>query len=982
MKTLTYLLTTLLVIALIGFGLLQTSWVREKVIEKLTSQKGVKLSFRSLIGVIPFSMYMKNVQIQAGEQKFTFEELHIRPHLLSIFSGELGFTLIGKDFTVTISGRKRGDLHVRGSGKFLGNKVTFFSNLTILPGPKVVMPNFTLTGPREEKLYAAIEIGTKGAEASFTMEPLQVAYLQLENIQGNLQTKDFKEGTFSVNTTLFAEIWKIAFHWQLQEHFVRLDPIHASTSFADLTGDLTLTDTPSLDGKIALCIDDIYHLQPFYPEYAFFGGVGGEATFREKDGKQEATFCGNTYNLFIKNFYMKEMEVKATFPDLLTGFQGDFSLNGNNLRYQNYMVDKVNLTTSTEEENWPFKGSVSGTEKNPLDLFVSGFWNFRQGQIAVNLQECNGHILKQPFDMPRPVILGFAPHHLQISDLQINFASSKMLAEGHITPTDTTLRLILYHFPLNFLSINPWDIEVSGFASLEAALEQNLRKTDGHFHLDIESLQLQPLGGKEIKNATAIAKGKLDGQKLTFEGQLLIEGVHVIEGKGDIPIDIQLAQLSCTFPKYQNIDTEFIYDARAEEILDFINIGPHRLKGDVKCHLFCKQTYEHPAITGFCKLKNGTYENYYTGGRFVDLQANFVADRDRLTLESFNGKDEDKGTFSATGTFRIDPNTGYPYTVNLSFQDLICVDIDLVRATANGALEITGNRKSGLAQGNLQVVRADFTIPDKVPAFIPNLDPTYIREPQLKKENRTPTSIRKPYPMHLQLTIEANNDVFISGKGLSSEWGGNFKVGGTYDDILAKGDLQLHLGSYSFSGRDFSLVKGTLHFEETSGAIPYLSLSGQKETKGMMILADLKGPLNAPYLNLHSLPPHPLSAILSLLIFGQDISTISVAQAGQLAIAAASLAGEKTNILELARKGLGVDRLAVTTNVTKKGEETALQVGKYLTRGILFSISQGLDPSAGSIGVEIDLTHGFILEAQSFPQLEEGLFTIKWNKNY
>ena len=190
-------------------------------------------------------------------------------------------------------------------------------------------------------------------------------------------------------------------------------------------------------------------------------------------------------------------------------------------------------------------------------------------------------------------------------------------------------------------------------------------------------------------------------------------------------------------------------------------------------------------------------------------------------------------------------------------------------------------------------------------------------------------------------------------------------------------------GEFNFSSRSFKLSDGSLTLSGKEHQLPYLNIAGSMETKGILITARLKGPLNDPQITLQSSPPLPLGSIMSYLLFGQDISEIGGFQALQIATSLASLAGAGPDVMENTRKSLGVDRLRVITDPTGEGGETvALQVGKYVSKGVLVSFTQGTEESSTNISVEIELKDNFVFQIESDQRQEQGKFTLKWNLNY
>ena len=85
------------------------------------------------------------------------------------------------------------------------------------------------------------------------------------------------------------------------------------------------------------------------------------------------------------------------------------------------------------------------------------------------------------------------------------------------------------------------------------------------------------------------------------------------------------------------------------------------------------------------------------------------------------------------------------------------------------------------------------------------------------------------------------------------------------------------------------------------------------------------------------------------------------------------------------KENLGVDRLDIVSipgAQIEDPDQVALQVGKYLTKGIMVSYTQGMEEGSNNIIVEVDLKHGFVFQAETQQEQEQGKFTIKWNLNY
>ena len=479
--------------------------------------------------------------------------------------------------------------------------------------------------------------------------------------------------------------------------------------------------------------------------------------------------------------------------------------------------------------------------------------------------------------------------------------------------------------------------------------------------------------------ATGALEATLQESSLRITSDLIIENEPLANLNLELPINVTLYPFKIQFPQEEPAAALLTLNGPIEELLDFFQLGMHRLAGDVTCQMALTGTLGHPELKGNCKIENGYYENYLTGTELTQLNAEIIGDGPTLTIASFCAKDlKKKGNLAITGhalaTFP------FPFHLAIDFTRMNLVQIDLIAAEVEGHLTIDGDIHSALAEGHIEMIETEITIPDKIPRTYPELQVVYKGQPHTPTPVKT---LRNPYPLNLNLTIDAPDGVFIDGRGLHSEWHGQFTVGGTFTTPSAQGKLDLLNGEFVFVGRRFKLHEGALSLKGKAYEMPNLNISGTTSEKGIAITAHLSGPLNKPQITFQSSPPLPVSGILSYLLFGQDLSDVSGIQALQLAGTIATFAGEGPDILELTRKSLGVDRLQVVMTPTASGEETiALQVGKIVFPGFLVSIKQGADDSSPNIAIEVDLTHGFTFEAESEQQPAQGKFSLLWNLNY
>jgi len=376
-------------------------------------------------------------------------------------------------------------------------------------------------------------------------------------------------------------------------------------------------------------------------------------------------------------------------------------------------------------------------------------------------------------------------------------------------------------------------------------------------------------------------------------------------------------------------------------------------------------------------LQDGLYENYYTGTSLKRISAKGVADNKTVRLINLFASDGDGGTIRGEGNLSVKPLEQFPFTLKASIKDFDALSYDMLTGNCSGDLTISGNRLGAIAQGKLKVHDVKFRIPDQMPRIFPELPIRFINPPEKVIASKiVPKTI---FPLKLDLEIHVPQDGRIEGRGLNAELKGRVHLTGTTKEIITHGTLQLVAGEYIFSGKVFKLTQGEIIFNDKSIKNAYISLRGNCDLHEVNVTVMLEGALTSPKLSFQSSPQMPTSSLLAQILFNEDISEISAVQALQVAQTIISLSGNSgPDILEKIRRSIGIDRLTLVTSENDPGK-ISLQIGKYLMRGVLLTLSQGAE--SRNVSVEIDLTKGIKFQAE-FNEEQQGKFSLKWHHHY
>lgn len=740
-----------------------------------------------------------------------------------------------------------------------------------------------------------------------------------------------------------------------------------------MSGDFKLQFFPwEIQGGLYACISSLNRFAKWVPDEHLGGNLALSARLNS-EACSEMTFL--LKNLDLSEFLAHEIKIEAKLYDFWKKAHGEISFEGERIYFPQLFFSTIFLKTFSENELWKFDLNGKGLWKDPLLFAINGHLQKELKKTTLHFENAQGLILKKELLLNHSFEISIHEKELNLSPLDLTLGEGSVLAQGYLSESFSDFSLQAKHFPLELLSFSTQEFSATGTCSLDAKICEQHCSPQGRINLLLEQVDILPSG----RIVPLLAKGSLqfnlDHHILQIHSSLKATENQFFELTASLPMQGCLYPFTLDFVKDKPIFSEITMEGNLEEIFDFINIGSHKFSGLISSHLYLSKTLSNPSLIGQIELQNGTYENYLTGTYLEHIQGNAFAENHKVTLLNFSAQDSDSGKIDVKGDLLLQVQEKLPFELHAEFDHLKTLNYDSFTSYFTGPLSIKGNTEKATTEGAVIVSRANFFIPDELSEEIPVLPITYIHQPQHLKKNLVEST--DLYPVALNIQLSAKNQIFVRGRGLNSEWEGNVHLGGTNQTLSANGSLRLLKGEFVFSGKVFSLTQGEITFANRNSQEAFLSLNGTLALPNATITAILRGPLSSPQLTFQSIPHMPTSSILARILFNKDISDISPFQAIQLAQAIVTLSGGAgPDVLEKIRKSLGVDRFNI---VSGSSDEISIQIGKYLTRGVMVTLSQSADSS--QVLVEVDLSEGFIFQAETQEE-DEGKFTLKWNRNY
>ena len=297
----------------------------------------------------------------------------------------------------------------------------------------------------------------------------------------------------------------------------------------------------------------------------------------------------------------------------------------------------------------------------------------------------------------------------------------------------------------------------------------------------------------------------------------------------------------------------------------------------------------------------------------------------------------------------------------------------------DGAVRITGPLTGGaLVAGRLDLREAELRVPSTgFSSAAALLDIRHRNEPAAVHETRRKAGLLEEgragrsgdeRPFRLDLTIAAPNQIFLRGRGIDAELGGEIRLTGTSAAVIPSGAFQLVRGRIDILGKRLTLSRADLELE--GSFTPLISISASSENDGIISYVNVDGPADDPVVSFASTPELPQEEVLSQLLFGRGLQNLSPLQALQLANAVATLAGRGgEGLVNKLRQGFGLDDLDITT---AEDGSTALRAGKYLSENVYTEVEIG-QGGTSRISLNLDLREGVTLKGRVGEDGETGV---------
>jgi translocation and assembly module TamB len=422
------------------------------------------------------------------------------------------------------------------------------------------------------------------------------------------------------------------------------------------------------------------------------------------------------------------------------------------------------------------------------------------------------------------------------------------------------------------------------------------------------------------------------------------------------------------------------YNGPAAVIFSLAGLSDQQLTGPIGIAADFAGRVEEPQLTGIVKGNNLVYENETYGTRLSALKIDGRFTNDQFVINTLSAT-AGSGTVSAQGSVGLSSAQGFPVNITADLNDARLARSDSLAATATGKIKVTHDAKGGLIEGTLSIPEARYEVIRQGAAEVSQLTGVR-RKGQALQTAEQRAAAESMGTFALKLRIRADNQLFISGMGLESEWAATINIGGTSANPVVGGNATIVRGTYDFAGRRFDITRGTIRFAGSRLTNPTIDIGATTTTEGVTAILNVTGTAEAPRIAFTSTPALPQEEVLSRILFGSTVTNLNATEAIQLAAALNSLRGQGggLNPLGKLRSATGIDRLRILSADETTGRGTALSAGKYITNDIYVEIiTDARGYTATQLEVALSRALSILSQTGSFGGSS---VSVKYSKDY
>lgn len=367
---------------------------------------------------------------------------------------------------------------------------------------------------------------------------------------------------------------------------------------------------------------------------------------------------------------------------------------------------------------------------------------------------------------------------------------------------------------------------------------------------------------------------------------------------------------------------------------------------------------DNPQVAGSVSVAGGQLVDPASGIRLTNLTLAARLDGEAAIIERASAQVRSGGAISASG--RVGLGEGLPADLRIGLNGVRYADGTLIVTTVDGDLTVTGPlARAPLLAGIINVRETEIQIPSSFDSAAGLIEVEHIAP-----SDRVRTTFERArgadqgggnrqsgVALGLNVLVNAPNQIYVRGRGVNAELGGQVRLTGTTNAVQPVGAFELLRGRFDILGQRIALSEGSITLVGDMDA--FLNIVARTAGDAISVVIAVRGRISDPTLTLSSEPELPQDEVLARLIFDRGLNELSPLQIAQLALAANELAGNSQgSVLGDLRDGLGLSDLDV---VTDDEGNPAVRATQYVQENVYVGVEASTAGQARTT-INLDIT--------------------------
>ncbi|EGJ51969.1 translocation/assembly module TamB domain-containing protein [Desulfocurvibacter africanus] len=705
-----------------------------------------------------------------------------------------------------------------------------------------------------------------------------------------------------------------------------------------------------------------------------------------KQGKQAANLQGDFTGLAVNEIQVQEMHLQASLGDLFGTPQGRADIDIRKIQQGEMLVDSVNLAARGDLKRLTFSARTQGEFVHPFAARLQGLFERAPDGWSAILQSLRANVADTPIILRAPARLSSQGQGQEqsyaLSDLSLGVAEGTISAQGAFGANEVSGRLRIESFPAELL---PFVVPKPVSGNLRAELNLEGTPQDPRLNLDLRVREVRFPGMEQtpavgLNAQTSYAQGRVQAQARLLGGNGMSGNIRAA-----LPVRLSLQPFAFDAPQDGALTGAMNAKLDLTLLPPLLQWDDQLLSGTATADMNLSGTLGEPRLDGTLRMPDGRYQNLTSGTVLDKVRLVARASGQTITLEQLTATDGDGGRIKANGSAVLSEQVRYELKADLRHATM--VRMREVTSTASGEISLRGNLDETTLGGRLTLERTSVSVPESQSTDIVDIEVKRINVPEALQERieaQTSTGAGdSAMVMNLNMAIAIPNQFYVRGRGLDAEFSGNLQVGGTTESPKLLGSLDLVRGRFTILSATLTLREGVITFTGVAPPDPQFNVLATSTANDIEARVRVTGSADNLQLAFSSDPPLPEDEVLSRLLFGKSVGSLTPLQAIQLAQAVQQIrgGGGGPDIQGGFRRFLGLDELTVGEADASTGGGYTLEAGKYITDDVYLRLDKGITSEEDKVGVVIELTPSINLESEAGTTsgMGVGLF---WKKDY